>query len=79
MKNFVKAMNKEGAGFRYMRQMFPRISDAKVKEGIFVGPVHSAGKEASFSLQSHEVQHVAQDSFSAFTPGLFPYKSWCSQ
>ena len=38
MKNFVKAMNKEGAGFRYLRQMFPRISDAKIKEGIFVGP-----------------------------------------
>jgi len=38
MKNFVKAMNKEGAGFCYLRQMFPRISDAKVKEGIFVGP-----------------------------------------
>lgn len=38
MKNFVKAMNKEGEGFRYLRQMFPRITDAKIKEGIFVGP-----------------------------------------
>jgi len=38
MKNFVKAMNKEGAGFCYLRQMFPRISDANIKEGIFVRP-----------------------------------------
>ncbi|KAL6464577.1 hypothetical protein MHYP_G00268940 [Metynnis hypsauchen] len=38
MKNFVKAMNKEGEGFRYLRQMFQRISEAKIKEGIFVGP-----------------------------------------
>jgi len=38
MKNSVKAMNKEGAGFRYLRHMVPRISDAKIKEGIFVGP-----------------------------------------
>jgi len=38
MKNFVKAMNKEGAGFCYLRQMFLRISDANIKEGIFVGP-----------------------------------------
>jgi len=38
MKNFVKAMNREGEGFRYLRQMFPRISDANIKEGIFVGP-----------------------------------------
>ena len=38
MKNFVKAMNKEGEAFRYLRQMFPRITDAKIKEGIFIGP-----------------------------------------
>lgn len=38
MKNFVKAMNKDGAGFQYLKTKFPRISDAKLKEGIFVGP-----------------------------------------
>lgn len=38
MKNFVKAINKDGAGFQYLKTKFPRISDAKLKEGIFVGP-----------------------------------------
>lgn len=38
MKNFVKAMNKEGEGFKYLREIFPQLSDAKLKEGIFVGP-----------------------------------------
>ncbi|XP_030765451.1 uncharacterized protein LOC115889553 [Sitophilus oryzae] len=38
MKNFVKAMNKEGDGFKYLRQVFPQLSDAKLKEGIFIGP-----------------------------------------
>jgi hypothetical protein len=38
MKNFVKAMNKQSKAFTYLRQMFPRISDAKIKEGVFVGP-----------------------------------------
>lgn len=38
MKNFVKAMDKEGEGFAYLKKMFPKISDAKLKEGIFVGP-----------------------------------------
>lgn len=38
MKNFVKAMDKEGRAFSYLKQKFPRISDAKIKEGIFVGP-----------------------------------------
>ena len=38
MKNFVKEMNKEGKGFRDLRQMFPRTTDAKIKEGIFIEP-----------------------------------------
>ncbi|GBP18527.1 hypothetical protein EVAR_12988_1 [Eumeta japonica] len=38
MKNFVKAMNKNGDRFCYLKKKFPNISDAKIKEGIFVGP-----------------------------------------
>lgn len=38
MKNFVKAMDKNGDGFTYLKSVFPKISDAKLKEGIFVGP-----------------------------------------
>jgi len=46
MKNFVKAMDKEGEGFRYLREMFPRITEAKTLEGIFVG---------------HQIRHVMND------------------
>jgi hypothetical protein len=38
MKNFVKAVNKHGKGFEYLRDKFPKLSDAKLKEGIFIGP-----------------------------------------
>ena len=38
MKNFVKAMNQEEAAFIYLREKFPRLSGAKLKEGIFIGP-----------------------------------------
>ena len=38
MKNFVKALDKTSSAFAYLRSMFPQISDAKIKEGIFVGP-----------------------------------------
>jgi hypothetical protein len=38
MKNFVKAMDKNSAGFIYLKHIFPMISDAKIKEEIFVGP-----------------------------------------
>lgn len=38
MKNIVKTMIKEDKDFGYWRQMFPRITNAKIKEGILVGP-----------------------------------------
>ena len=38
MKNFVKGMDKTGRGFEYVRKKFPNVSDAKIKEGIFIGP-----------------------------------------
>lgn len=38
MKNFVKAMDKTGEGFLHLKSVFPKLSDAKLKEGIFVGP-----------------------------------------
>ena len=38
MKNFVKAMNQEEVAFTYLREKFPRLSEAKLKEGIFIGP-----------------------------------------
>jgi hypothetical protein len=35
---FAKAMYEEGEGFDYLRKNFPRVSQAKIKGGIFVGP-----------------------------------------
>ena len=37
-KNSVKAMNQEEAAFTYLREKVPRLSEAKSKEGIFIGP-----------------------------------------
>jgi len=38
MKNFVKAMNQEEVAFTYLREKFPRLSEAKLKEDIFIRP-----------------------------------------
>lgn len=38
IKQLVKALDKESAAFRYLIQKFPALSEAKIKEGIFVGP-----------------------------------------
>ncbi|KAJ4442913.1 hypothetical protein ANN_04507 [Periplaneta americana] len=37
IKYFVIGMNQEGQAFKYVREKFPKLSDAKVKESIFVG------------------------------------------
>jgi len=38
MKNFVRAMDRNGSAFMYLRQKFPLLSDAKIREGVFTGP-----------------------------------------
>jgi len=38
MKNFVKARDTTGEGFKYLRDKFPNLSDAKISAGVFVGP-----------------------------------------
>ena len=38
MENFVKALNQEGTAFTYLRETFRKLSEAKLEEGIFIGP-----------------------------------------
>jgi hypothetical protein len=38
LNRFLKAMDKDSEGFSHLRQKFPKRSEAKMKEGIFVGP-----------------------------------------
>ena len=37
-KTFVKAMDREGQAFAYLMNKFPKLSEVRVKEGIFIGP-----------------------------------------
>jgi hypothetical protein len=38
IKEFIKGMDQNSAGFMCLKIKFPRISDCKIKEGVFVGP-----------------------------------------
>jgi len=38
VKNFVKATDRNDTAFLYLRQNFPLLSDAKIREGVFTGP-----------------------------------------
>ena len=65
MKNFVKALDKEGKAFQYLCTKFPKISDAKIKEGIFVGPqIREVLRDTEF-VSTHEVQELP--AWKAFT------------
>jgi hypothetical protein len=38
LKQFVKALDPNSAAVHHIRKMFPHLSDAKVKGGVFTGP-----------------------------------------
>jgi hypothetical protein len=58
-KNFVEAMDKNGR-FMYLKHKFLMLSDAKIKEGIFVGPqIRELIKDEQFEQQLNEVGNAA--------------------
>jgi len=64
MKNFVKGMDKTGRGFEYVRNMFPNMSDAKIKEGIFIGPhIRELMQDKQFDEDLNETEKNAWLSF----------------
>ena len=51
-KQFVNALNVDGRTFGYICKMFPHLSDAKVRGGVFTGP------KVRKMLQSHDLVSV---------------------
>ncbi len=68
MKFFVKAMGKTNSrGYQYLVAKFPKISAAKLKEGIFVGPqIREVLKDGSFDESLSEYELRAWYSFKWF-------------
>jgi hypothetical protein len=63
-KNFVKVMDRNRNGFQYLRLKFPILSDAKIKEGIFVGPqVRELLKDEHFESVLNSLEMEAWKSF----------------
>ncbi|UYV62698.1 hypothetical protein LAZ67_2001609 [Cordylochernes scorpioides] len=64
MKNFVKAMDRNASGFAYLKQKFSSISEAKIKESIFVGPqIRELQQDGNFQNSLNEVEAAAWSSF----------------
>lgn len=64
IKNFVKALNREGNAFLYLRRKFARISEAKLKEGMFVGPqIRELFKDENFETTLSRTENRAWTAF----------------
>jgi len=64
IKNFVKGMIKTGHGFEYVRNKFPNVNDAKIKEGIFIGPqIREMMQDEQFDEDLNEIERNAWLSF----------------
>jgi len=70
-KTSVKAMNQEEPAFTYLRQKFPRLSEAKLKEDIFIGPqIRDLIKDEYFDRLFQGDEKAAWDSFKFVVTGF---------
>ena len=72
MKNFVKAMKQEEAAFMYLLVKFPRLSESKLKDGIFIGPqIRVLIKDEYFDKLLQGDEKAAWDSLKFVAKGFF--------
>lgn len=70
-KNFVKALQKNGPSFDYLRSVFPNLSEAKIKEGVFVGPqIKKLLNDSKFSSTLTANEAKAWSSFRSVVNGF---------
>ena len=70
-KNSVKAMNQEEAAFTYLREKFSRLSEAKLKKGIFIGPqIRDLIKDEYFDKLLQGDEKAVWDSFKFVVKGF---------
>ena len=71
-KNFVKALDKNVAGFHYLKEKFPRVSDSKIKEGIFVGPqIRALIRDGNSEDLLSQIEKSAWKSFKSVVKNFF--------
>ena len=64
MKQFVKAFPKDSEIFKYLSSRFPRLPEAKLKEGVFVGlSIRKLMKDNNFKNVMNDVERSAWNFF----------------
>ena len=75
VKQFVKALDFEREGFQEIRSMFPRLSETKIKGGIFVGPqIKTMLKSKTLEEKMNETEKEAWHAFRGVVDGFFGNK-----
>ena len=71
MKNFVKAIEDNHEACQHLKEKFPRMTDAKLKEGIFVGlRIRHIMKDNVFETKLTGLQQIAWNSLKAVVDGF---------
>jgi len=64
MKQFVKALDKEGRCFKYLESVFTNVTVVKLKEGIFDGPqIRKMFRDEEFVKSINDIEKAAWLSF----------------
>ena len=75
MKQFVKALNKEGACFKYICGKFPGLAIKKLKAGIFNGPqIRKLMNDHEFPSSMSKEEFYAWDAFVKVVKNFFGNK-----
>ena len=75
MENSVKSTNKIREAFQYLRSKFPRLSDAKIKKGIFVGSqICIIMNNPAFDQILARKEKAAWEAFKRMVPGFLGSK-----
>lgn len=71
IKQFVKQLNPESEALKHIQELFPKLSEAKVKAGVFVGPqVKRLIDSDSFLQKLSDVERAAWTSFVSVVKGF---------
>ena len=75
IKNFVNGIvkhNRDSEGLVYLRSKFPGISDAKIKEGVFIGPeIRDLINDIHFDLTLNTLERAAWVTFKDVVAGFW--------
>lgn len=64
IKHFVKRLNKDCPTFQFRKQKFSKLSEAKIKKGVFVGPdIKKLIEDSSFTSTLNPTEKEAWNAF----------------